>query len=241
MFAISRLPTSERMSRDAARTGESPSAGGMETQSSPTKGGRRPPHWVYEGLLIVVSAVLGYGAAQLGEHRANRELADRVLAGVRAELEHNRALLAPIVPLHGVWVEALANVDPDTTGDARSALDLYFATRPALPDGLHSAFPFLRRSAWDAALSGGTLRFIDYDLAAALSELYRVQETATDNVNLLAHGALSQTAIYDPASRAPAVRLLWLTLADIQSAEAVLLDLYEKHLPALQHAARPSP
>jgi hypothetical protein len=86
-------------------------------------------------------------------------------------------------------------------------------------------------------MSGGALRLIDYDVAAALSDVYRMQETATDNVDRLAEGALSQPETYDPASRAASVRLLWLTLADIQSAEAILLDLYRKNLPVIQGAA----
>lgn len=39
----------------------------------------------------------------------------------------------------------------------------------------------------------------------------------------LAKGALSSAATFDPASRAASVRLLWLTLADIQAAEQMLL------------------
>ena len=86
-------------------------------------------------------------------------------------------------------------------------------------------------------MSGGALRLIDYDVAAALSEIYRVQEIATDNVDRLAKGALSTTATFDPASRVASVRLLWLTTLDIESAETILLDLYRKHLPTIRAAA----
>jgi hypothetical protein len=197
--------------------------------------GRTPPQWLLEGLFIIVSVALGFGVAQYGEHRSNRELATRVLKNLQAELEHNLAILEPMVPIHGKWREALARADTSNSG--HSGIDLFFAARPALPANAKSPFPFLRRSAWDAALSGGALRLIDYEVAAALSETYRLQEIATENVDRLAKGGLSSTATFDPASREASVRLLWLTLADIESAEAALLDLYRQHLPTIRAAA----
>jgi hypothetical protein len=196
-----------------------------------------PPNWLRESLFIVISAALGFGAAQYGEYRDNRELAARILRNITAEVEHNAAVLRPMVPVHRRWVATLAGAD--SVGAGRSALDVYFATRPELPRGATSPFPLFRRSAWDAALTGGGLRLIDYDLydlAADLSEIYRMQEIATDNVDRLAKGALSSVATYDPASRSAATRLLWLSLADIESAEEGLLRLYDQHLPALRAA-----
>ena len=204
-------------------------------QSVSARIGRTPPQWLLEGLFIIVSVALGFAVAQYGEHRSNRELATRVLRNLQGEVEHNLALLEPMVPIHHKWVEALDKVD--TSNRSQSGLDLYFATRPPLPEKAESPFPFLRRSAWDAALSGGTLRLIDYDVAAALSEIYRVQEIATGNVDRLAKGALSTTATFDPASRAASIRLLWLTTLDIESAETILLELYKKHLPTIRAAA----
>lgn len=198
-----------------------------------TAGTRRLPHWLLEGLFIVASVALGFGVAQFGAYRSDRELASRVLNSLLAEVAHNSSILEPFVPIHGNWVEALAEAG---AAPGQSALDAFFATRPAMPPGAKSPFPFLRRSAWDAALSGGALRLLDYDIAAVLSEIYRMQETAEENVDRLAQGPLAAVATYDPASRVPAVRLLWLTLADIQSAEAALLDLYQQHLPALREA-----
>lgn len=192
------------------------------------------PHWLLEGIFIVVSVMLGFALAQYGERRAERALAGRALAGLSAEIDHNLAILEPMVPVHAEWVEALAGAHASTGGQA--AIDVWFATRPALPPAAKSPFPFLRRSAWDAALSGGVLRLIDYDLAAALSEVYALQAITTGNVDRLAEGALSDPVTFDPAGRAAAVRMLWLTLADIQSAEALLLGLYRQHLPALRAA-----
>ena len=196
---------------------------------------RTSPRWLREGLIIFVSVMLGFGVAQYGEYQNNRQLAGRVLDGILAELDRNMAGLEPLVPIHRSWVESLARVE--TPGSGQSGLDVWFATRPKLPASAKSPFPFLNRSAWDAAISGGALRLIDYDVAAVLSEIYRLQETATQNIERLANGALSSTTTFDPGSRAASVRLLWLTLADIESAESVLLDLYRQHLPTIRTAA----
>jgi hypothetical protein len=191
-------------------------------------------HWMLEGVLIVVSVLLAFAVDEYREARANREFAARVLAGIHAEMEHNLATLEPYVPMHTEWVEALQKVD--TSNGTGAGLDVWFATRPPIPLDRKTPFPSLRRSAWDAAVSGDALRLIDYDVAAVLADVYRAQEQASANVQRLAAGALSSTATYDVSTRAASVRLLWLTLADIQSAEALLVDLYRKHLPTVRAA-----
>jgi hypothetical protein len=52
----------------------------------------------------------------------------------------------------------------------------------------------------------------------------------------LVNGPFSSVATFEPASRAAAVRLLWLTMADIQSSEDALVDLYQQHLPTIRAA-----
>ena len=158
----------------------------MDVDVHMPKIGKTAVHWLLEGFFIVVSVGLGFGVAQYRESRANHELAIRVLKSLQAEVEHNLATLAPFVPIHRAWTDALEKAD--VSKSTQSGLDLYFDTRPKLPAGAKSSFAFLRRSAWDAAVSGGTLRLIDFDVAAALSEIYRLQEIATGNVDRLAKG-----------------------------------------------------
>jgi hypothetical protein len=86
-------------------------------------------------------------------------------------------------------------------------------------------------------VSGGALRLIDYEVVAALSDIYRVQEIVADNVDRLASGALASADSFTPARRPETLRLLWLTLADITAAEQALLDLGRQQLPALRSAA----
>ena len=198
--------------------------------------GKASVPWLFEGLLIVFSVALGFWVSQLQQARADRELGARVLASVHEELEHNLAVLDPYVGMHRTWTDALskAAAAPGT----QAAFDVLQATRPALPRGAATPFPSLRRSAWDAALSGGAIRLLDHDVAASLSDVYRRQQVVDDNVGRLANGALGAAATFDPASRAASVRLLWLTLADIQSAEEFLANGYREHLSVVRAAAQ---
>lgn len=199
---------------------------------SPVPSGTSPlRRWMPEAALVLVSAVLGFCAAQYGEYRQERQLGARILSSIEAEVTHNLAVLEPMVPFHEAWVRSLDNAGKTPAG---SGIDVFFATRPPFPTGARSPFPTLRRSAWDAAVAGGSVRLLDYDVVSALSEIYRAQEIAIENVGRLASGALAETATYDPASRDASVRLLWLTLADIHAAELRLLELYREHLSTLR-------
>lgn len=209
-----------------------------ESAAPPARPSRVPKaarRWILETILIVASVLLGFGLNELREARAERTLTARMLGGVQAEIEHNLGVLEPYLAMHTRWVGALDGAD--VTRADQSGLDVWFATRPPFPPGAATPFPSLRRSAWDAAAAGGALRLIDYDVAAALTDVYGMQDVVAANLQRLANGPLTTPAIYDPASRAASVRLLWLTLADIQSAEVLLLARYREHLPAIRAAA----
>lgn len=198
------------------------------------------PRWLLEAVLVALSVALGFAVAQFGEYRADRELAARVLAGFEAEIKQNLGALEPFVPVHQRWLDAMGKVDLSSE-PSRSAFNTFFALRPTLPNGAQSSFAFLRRSAWDTAVAGGALRLIDYEVVAALSEIYRVQEIVTINIDRrLAEGALSSAASYDPASRAASLALLQFTMTDIVSAEEILVERYRQHLPTIAAAANAS-
>ena len=202
----------------------------MESEPSPTSR-RSLPRWLPEITIVLVSVALGFGAAQYGEYRDDQSLAGRILRSLIGELEQNQLLLEPTVPFHESWLDTLQAAAPTSE---QSGLDVWFATRPPMPTEVSTPFVTLHRSAWDAALASGSLGLLDYDLATSLSEIYRAQDLVTGNVNRLASGALSQAATFDPDNAPASTRLLWLTLADIYTAEAMLLELYRKHLPRLQ-------
>jgi hypothetical protein len=193
--------------------------------------GRRPIHWLLEGVFIVLSVVLGFGISEFGESRDERELAVRMLASIRTEVEYNRGALAPYIPIHRKWHQALGSEDPSSgTG---SAIDVLFATRPQLPADITVNIPLLRHAAWDTALSTGTLRLIGYDLAAALSEIYGMQEYAGASFSRL----FSDPSVFDPSRRSATIRWTQTMMQEMTWAEETLLALYDKYLPSLRAAA----
>ena len=198
----------------------------------PTFGKSAVP-WLLEGLLIVFSVVLGFWVSQLQGARAERDTAARVLASVHEEVEHNLALLAPYFGMHTTWTAALKKEAAES--GTQSAFDVYMRTRPPIPGGGNS-FPVLRRSACDVALAGGTIRLLDHEVSTALSSVYRWQQVFDDNVQRLAQGPFGAASTFDPAARNASLKLLWLTLADIQTAEAQLAAEYRRHAPALRAA-----
>lgn len=198
---------------------------------APPTAGRPPLHWLLEGLFIVVSVALGFAFSEYGKARDDHELARRMLAGIQAEIEYNRKTLEPFIPMHRAWREALERRNPaDGTG---AAVELFFETRPALPAEIKANVPLLRRAAWDTAVSSGGLRLIDYDLAAALSEMYRMQDYAYSTFVAM----FSQPAFFDPAGRAGTFKQAQTMMVEMTWAEETVLGLYDKHLPAIRAAA----
>jgi hypothetical protein len=195
--------------------------------------GKSAVPWLLEGLLIVFSVVLGFWVSQLQGARADRELAARVLTSVHDEVAYNGALLGPYVEMHGAWTAKLGKEAAET--GTQAAFDVFMRTRPPLPAG-GTPFPVLRRSAWDAALAGGIIRLLDHDVAAALSDVYRRHQIVDDNIQRLARDGFGAASTFDPANRTPSLRMLWMTMRDIESSEAMLAASYRRHAPALRAA-----
>lgn len=191
---------------------------------------RRSIHWLLEGLLIVVSVALGFSLTQWGERRHEQELAQRMLLGVRAEVERNRVVLEPFLALHVAWRDAFDL--RDASASSGSARDLLWDARPPLQPDMTSHVPLLRRAAWDTALSTGALRLVDYDLAAGISEIYSMQAYAASVFPPM----FSQTTFFDPTARVAATRMAQTTMHELVFAEESLLALYDRHLPSLRSA-----
>jgi hypothetical protein len=192
------------------------------------------PDWLREGLFIVVSIGLAFAVDEYRERRANRDLASRALASIASELEHNLAQIEPFVDVHRRWADALAGAN--TSHGGQSAIDIYIAVRPRLPEGARANFPTqVRRVAWDASLSTGALRFIDYDLVAAVSEIYAMQDYYGDTARQLGSAVYAGPAM-DPATSAIAVRQLTVTMREVVFAEELLIDLYRRQLPLVRAA-----
>jgi hypothetical protein len=193
-----------------------------------------------EGGFIVVSVLLGFAVAQYGERRADRELAQRALSGLQAELEFNLALVEPYVAFHRAHVKTLQphvvfdGAAPEPAVSGLSGFQLFLRTRPPLPPNVEADSPLVRRAAWDAAASSGALRLIDYDLIASLSSIYQMQEHLAEAA---ARVPVTSTAFFDPREALATVRQARAALAEVAWAEESLVKLYRQHLPAVRAAA----
>ena len=152
--------------------------------------------WLLEGVIVVVSVLLGFAVAQYGENRANKVLAKRALTGLQAELEHNLALVEPYAAFHRAYVDELEKTH--AAAGHESGFEVFLKVRPELPRHSETDVPIPRRGAWEAAISSGALRFIDYDLIASLSEIYQMQDHVDAAIERI---PVSGAAFFAPESR----------------------------------------
>lgn len=195
-------------------------------------------HWLLEGLLIVGSVLLAFGVAEYGERRQERQLAAQVLQGLSEEIAYNIAQLEPALAKHSAWQDGIGkwiDANMKTPAPYLAARDAFITTMPGFDpqgnlDDFELPFPTLRAAARDTAVSTGALRLIDYEVAAAISEIYAWQDALpaipTDDV-----------AFFDPAQLVPATIRTSFALDALIIAEHTLLNLYKKHLPAIRAAA----
>jgi hypothetical protein len=198
-------------------------------------------HWLVEGTFIVAGVALGFAVAEYGERRQERQLAARVLQGLRDEIAHNITQLEPALAKHLAWQDNISawfneNAKQKPTSDL-AARDAFITTMPGVPDinklnldNFEPPFPVLRAVAWDTAVSTGALRLIDYDVTASLSEIYSWQAG-------LPAIPTDDTDFFDPARVAPATLRTSFAMDALIIAENTLLKLYKKHLPAVRAAA----
>jgi hypothetical protein len=195
-----------------------------------------------EGAFIVVSVLLGFGVAQYGEDRADRLLARRALTGLQAELEYNLALVEPYIAFHRAHIQKLQpyvtlHARDDVAGGSAGALadasgfEVFIKVRPPLPPKAETDTPLVRRAAWDAAVSSGALRLIDYDLIASLSEIYQMQDHLAAASR---RTPMTTPAFFDPRERSASIRQAQTALSEVVWTEQSLVSLYRQQLPTLR-------
>jgi hypothetical protein len=194
-------------------------------------------HWMLEGTFIVVGVVLGFAVAEYGQSRQDRELAARVLQALAQEIDFNLETLAPMEEKHRRWLGALNDwISDPKVRHGNTGRHAFMETLPDFekmtPDNFEPPFPTLRRVAWDTAVSTGALRLIEYDVAAALSEIYAWQDALPlDSI------PSSEISFFDPAFTVPSALQLSFALDNISISERELLALYRKHRPLIRAAA----
>jgi len=187
--------------------------------------------WTAEVVLILVSVIIGFMAAQYGQTRQDRALRDDVLRGLLEEARTNIAMLDTLEDMHDAWQRALERIDPAKLKPTAAAT--MYEVRP---NGGSIGVP-LKRAAWSTAISSGALKLIDYDVVAALSEIYDYQDVMTENHNRFIANVVYSPGAFDPAARPTSVAQIRGILREIAGNEGWLLSLYRKHLPALEKSA----
>ena len=142
-----------------------------------------------EVILITVGVFLGLAGEQWRQGARDRELAAASLRRFKAEFEANRAEVLRVRDRHASELQGLqayfgahANALGAHLVDPRSPIPV------PLPDIVTDSAG-VDFGAWDFALATQALANIDADLVAAMSSIYRFQETY-----LQAHRAIQQSA-----------------------------------------------
>ena len=191
--------------------------------------GDRSSRLLFESVLIVASVALGFLVTEWRQRAADRDLAQRILTGVVEEVTANRARIAEQIARHDAMIATLRSIQP--SGD-RSAWDIITSS---LESGTET-MP-MRRAAWDAAVSSGALRLIDYDITARLSDIYGFQEHGYGRATVGIGEGLFVPETFAPG-RAPEIIAMFTALvSEVRGQETYLLSIYDTHLPAIQAAA----
>lgn len=93
--------------------------------------------------------------------------------------------------------------------------------------------PSLREAAWEAALTTGALRLLDYDIAARLSETYLTQRMTMARVALLEDRVLD-IGSFDPANREHMIRVHEALVRSLAGQEEHLIQVYVNTLESLE-------
>jgi hypothetical protein len=181
---------------------------------------------LFESALIVFSVLLGFALTEWRASVADRELASRVLTDVVAEVEQNLATLNGQIAQHRQMIESLRAVDAAAT-DA-SGWDIAISAMSGGP----GAVP-MRQAAWQATVSSGALRLMDYDISAALSDIYTTQiDVYGDVAGPATHLFIPES--FRPDARSETVQLFLWSMIILEGQERYLKAVYEEHLPTLR-------
>lgn len=182
----------------------------------------------FEGILIVVSVLLGLALNEWREHRRERALATTALTNFRREISANLARIRAAQPKHAAMAQRLAEA-ASTPAPGLTAFDVFVAN---MPEGGLDTQP-LATVAWETAESTGALQLLDYPTASLISETYSVQRaTLLPTLQRLSDRFLSPQN-FDAAQQGPMVRTHQMLLVELNGQETFLIGIYEKALEAL--------
>lgn len=164
---------------------------------------RKPIPWpqlFVEAGLVVLSLLLALALNSWREGERHEELAEQALRNIEAEILANQATLEEAQGYHAMLLDRLAE-------DAGQGMPL----KPAI----------IRNNAWETAQATEAVTYLDYDLAALVSEIHELQEIYQQI------GQAAMQALYFGISSGrpgnPTIRPIAVDLHDI---EQRLLDKY---------------
>jgi hypothetical protein len=179
-----------------------------------------------EAVFTVVAILLALAADDWRQRREERRLADAALASFAMELRDNQRRLAAVRPYHDSLAVGLrAAVETLDRGDSFTMGSLQPRFRGIVP-------PMLLSTAWDAALTTGALRHVDYALVSELAALYAEQEEL-DVINQTMFEALVSPDVIGRGDYATAVRLGAVFFSDVTPLEQRLTRAYAELLRRL--------
>jgi hypothetical protein len=193
------------------------------------------PTLIFESVLIVASVALGFVVTEWRQRVGDRDLARQVLANVREEIELNIATLEKQIPRHQKLADGLAAEVKARPLTPESAFEVLF--RVVNEHGSPDSLP-LRRGAWDAAVTSGALRLVDYTVAAALSDVYVGQASLYEDYAAEGTRLVYRPEMFTPDGRDANLEVVRWSLQEMVNHERLLVDgYYKKHLPTIRAAA----
>lgn len=181
-----------------------------------------------EGLLIVLSVVLGLALNEWRQKQAERELAHRVLANFRREITQNLQILEKVQPGHAELARRLAAA----AAGSRPETNAFAVIMAEMPRGGLGGEP-LHEAAWETASSTGALRLLDYETASKISEVYVVQRFFMEGTTQRTIGSLLAPENFDPGAKQVMLQAQHMALNEFSTQEAYLMGVYRRTLKAL--------
>jgi hypothetical protein len=181
-----------------------------------------------ESALIVFSILVALAANQWNDSRKQHVLTERALRGIRDEIVANANRLRKSRPYH-YMLEGETRV-----ADSLKRVHSYADFKAAAPNWSGFQNATLESTAWQSAITLGTVTNIGYDTVTTLSGLYALQakfdQYASDAV-----------ATFDFADQTmpSTVRKMWVYFVTVRTNEDTLLNRYSAALSLLGRKATP--
>lgn len=183
-----------------------------------------------ELVLITSGVFLGLLGEQWRENAHHRELAQASLRRFRAEFRANRAEVERVTGRH---VKEEKGLEEYFAAHGKELIaHVIDQTKPIptpVPDSVTDSAGFVY-SAWDVALATQSLAYIDPELVASISAVYRMQLMYEDS-----HRAVAQTS-YAFTNTVYWLRGVMTYFGDAVNYEELLLKRYDEILPRLDKA-----